>query len=86
MAMGMHQGPAVPDTFGLPTYYVQDILQEDAGNGNVRIWVCAHRGNVAVPQCELIVSAETALLLARRSADFAEAIVNESKTVRRNAH
>lgn len=59
------------DAFGVPTYYVTDIVQEDAGNGNVRIWLCTKRADVLIPQCELIMAARAAIACSSEAKDFA---------------
>ena len=63
--------PRMADTFGLPCYYVTDVIREDAGNGNVRVWNCTLRGNVLIPVCEVIVPAGRLLRIGRDASDFA---------------
>jgi hypothetical protein len=64
------------DAFGVPTYYVTDIVQEDAGNGNIRIWLCSRRADVLVPQCELIMAARSVVSLSMETLDFARGITS----------
>jgi hypothetical protein len=64
------------DAFGVPTFYVTDIVQEDAGNGNIRIWLCTKRADVLVPQCELIMAARSVVSLSMESLDFARGLTS----------
>lgn len=75
--MGIHTTSPMVDAFGVPTYYVTDIVHEDAGNGNIRILLCTKRADVLVPQCELIMAARSVLSLSIESMDFARSITNE---------
>jgi hypothetical protein len=79
LQMGIHTTSPMVDAFGVPTYYVTDIVQEDAGNGNVRIWLCTKRANVLIPQCELIMAAQSAVNLSFEAQSFASGITNRCK-------
>jgi hypothetical protein len=72
--MGIQAAAPMVDAFGVPTFYVTDIVQEDAGNGNVRIWLCNKRADVLIPQCELIMAARSAIVLSSQAQDFAQGI------------
>ena len=73
--MGMHTFPA--KMLGrVPTYYVDDVFQEDAGNGNVRVWNYVRKNGVLVPQFEVIIASRSLLLVGRKVADFAETVFN----------
>lgn len=84
--MGVHSTPQMADAFGVPTFYVTDIVQEDAGNGNVRVFLCTKRAGVLSPQCEVIMSAATLLILSKESTAFAEDLFNARKLVAATAH
>jgi hypothetical protein len=79
LQMGIHTTSPMVDAFGVPTYYVTDIVQEDAGNGNVRIWLCTKRADVLIPQCELIMAARSAISLSSEAQDFASRITNNRR-------
>lgn len=64
-------GPRFSDFLGVPTYYVTDVVREDAGDGNVRIWNCTMRGGIMFPHCELIVPAHRLLTLSQATITFA---------------
>lgn len=51
------------DAYGVPTYYMTVPIAEPAGGGNVRVWNCALKHGILVPQCEMIIPA-TDLLVA----------------------
>lgn len=69
--MGMHEAPQMADAFGVPTYYVTDIVKEDAGAGNIRIMNFQLRNGILIPQCEVIVPACRLLPIAREVSSFA---------------
>jgi hypothetical protein len=74
--MGMRPFPA--KMLGkVPTYYITDVLQEDAGNGNVRVWNCTRRNGVLIPQFEVIVPAASLMMVGRKVANFAQDIFND---------
>lgn len=60
----------------IPTFYISDVWQEDAGNGNVRVWNCIKRNGVIIPECEIIIAATNLLLAGKKVADFAQTIFN----------
>jgi hypothetical protein len=73
--MGIHQFPA--KMLGkIPCYYITDVIQEDAGNGNIRVWNCTRRKGILIPQCEVIIPAAALLLVGKQVADFAEGVFN----------
>ena len=41
-------------TFGVPIFYIDTVVAEDAGDGMTRVWNCATRNGILVPQCEII--------------------------------
>lgn len=63
----------------IPTYYITDVFQEDAGSGNVRILNCERRNGVLVPQFEVIMPSATLLPIGRKIADFAQGVFNDSQ-------
>jgi hypothetical protein len=67
------------DAFGVPTYYVTNIVQEDAGGGNVRIWLCTKRADVMIPQCEIIMAAHSAVSLSEQAIEFARSLSSSYK-------
>jgi hypothetical protein len=56
----------------VPTYYINDVLQEDAGGGNVRVWNCTRRKGILIPQFQVIIPAAALLTVGRKVADFAQ--------------
>ncbi len=73
--MGVHQFPA--RMLGkIPTYYIDDVFQEDAGNGNIRVLNYVRKNGVLVPQFEVIIASRSLLLVGRKVADFAETVFN----------
>lgn len=63
--------PQMVEAYGVPTYHVTNVVQEDAGNGIVRIFLCEKRNGTLFPHCEVIVAAATSLLLSQQCTDFA---------------
>jgi hypothetical protein len=63
----------------VPTYYITDIIQEDAGGGNIRVWNCTRRNGVMVPQFEVIIPAAALLVVGKKVSTFAQEIFNESQ-------
>lgn len=61
------------------TYYISDILQEDAGNGNVRIWNCSRKSGILVPECEIIIAATNLLIAGRMVSEFAQNVFNSEQ-------
>lgn len=73
--MGKHTIPA--KMLGrIPTYYIDDVFQEDAGNGNVRVWNYVRQRGVLIPQFEVIISSRALLLVGKKVANFAQEIFN----------
>lgn len=76
--MGIQQFPA--KMLGkVPTYYITDVLQEDAGGGNIRIWNCTRRNGILIPQFEVIIPALSLLAVGKKVADFAQKISSDAK-------
>jgi hypothetical protein len=74
--MGIHTFPA--KMLGkVPTFYITDVLQEDAGSGNIRVWNCTRRNGILIPQFEVIIPATTLVAVGRKVADFAQHVFNE---------
>lgn len=74
--MGMHRFPA--KMLGkVPTYYIDDVFQEDAGNGNVRVWNCTRKNGILIPQFEVIIASRSLLMVGKKVADFAQDVFNE---------
>jgi hypothetical protein len=73
--MGIHQFPA--KMLGkVPTYYITDIIQEDAGNGNIRVWNCTRRKGVLIPQFEVIIPSVALMAVGKKVATFAQEVFN----------
>ena len=72
--MGIHDTPIIADAFGVPTFYVTDIVKEDAGAGNIRIMNCQRRNGILIPQCEIIVPACRLLPIGKEVSAFAHDI------------
>ena len=64
------------DLVGIPTYFVDTAIPEDAGNGNVRIWNCITRGGVLVPQFEVVIHAAKLLVASSVVRSAAEHAIN----------
>lgn len=76
--MGVHAIPA--KMLGrVPTYYVTDTLQEDAGGGNVRIWNYARVNGVLVPQFECIVASGKLVSVSKSLTEIAQEIFNSER-------
>lgn len=52
-------------SYGVETFYMNVPVAEPAGGGNVRIWNCALKNGVLVPQCEIIIPAVELLVASR---------------------
>lgn len=61
----------------VPTYYITDVLQEDAGNGNVRVWNCTRRNGILLPQFEVIIPAASLVTVGRKVSSFAQEVFND---------
>lgn len=73
MGMGVHTFPA--KMLGkVPTYYITDILQEDAGGGNIRVWNCTRRKGILIPQFEVIIPAASLMAVGKKVANFAQEV------------
>ena len=73
--MGIHQFPA--KMLGkVPTYYVTDTVQEDAGGGNVRILNYARVNGVLVPQFETIISSLKLVMVTKNLTELALEVFN----------
>lgn len=71
--MGMHAFPA--KMLGkVPTYYIDDVFQEDAGNGNVRVWNYVRQNGVLIPQFEVIIASRSLIAVGKKVADFAQGV------------
>jgi hypothetical protein len=68
--MGRHETPRMADSFGVPTYYVTDVVKEDAGCGNIRMMNCQIRNGILIPQCEVIVPASRLLPIVSEASAF----------------
>jgi hypothetical protein len=64
-------------TFGVPIFYVDRAITEDAGDGMTRIWNCATRNGVVIPQCEIITRASRLVIMATNVRDDAQAILRK---------
>ena len=73
--MGMNTFPA--KMLGdIPTYYITDTIQEDAGGGNIRIWNYARIKGVLVPQFQCVVASTKLLTISRHINDFSKIIAH----------
>lgn len=72
--MGIHEQREMADISGVRTYYVTDVITENAGGGNVRIWNCEMRNGLLIPRCEIISPAARVLQLGRAVSDFAQEV------------
>ncbi len=79
MEMGMQTPSLMGDTFGVPTYFVDTAITEDAGNGIVRIWNCSSIGGLLVPQCGIIIHSVKLVIAGRQVGDFGEKVFNENQ-------
>lgn len=68
------------DRPNIPTYYVTDLIKEDAGNGVARIWNCAMYNGVIVPQCEILIHSNRLIHLAREASSFANELYQREMT------
>jgi hypothetical protein len=76
--MGMHTFPA--KMLGkVPTYYIDDVFQEDAGTGNIRVWNYVRHNGVLVPQFEVIIASKSLLMVGKKVADFAQSVFNDAQ-------
>lgn len=73
--MGIHTFPA--KMLGkVPTYYITDVLQEDAGGGNIRVWNCTRRKGILIPQFEVIIPSVALVAVGKKVTDFAQEVFN----------
>ncbi len=79
--MGMQTPSVMGDTFGVPTFFVDTAIPEDAGNGIVRVWNCSSVGGVLVPQCGVIIHSTRLFVAGRRVGDYAEKVFNDTQMV-----
>jgi hypothetical protein len=63
----------------IPTYYITDTYQEDAGGGNVRIANYERIGGVLVLQFYVVIAAAPLMLIGHRVADLAQAVFNSDQ-------
>ncbi len=64
-------------TFGVPIFYVDRVITEDAGDGMSRIWNCAMRNGVIIPQCEIVTRASRLVIMATSVRDDARAMLRK---------
>jgi len=73
--MGMEKFPA--KMLGhIPTYYITDTIQEDAGGGNIRIWNYTRIRGVLVLRFQCIVASTKLLTISRNINDFSKIIAH----------
>jgi hypothetical protein len=73
--MGMHPFPA--KMLGkVPTYNVTEVVKEDAGGGNVRLWNYSLKKGILVPEFEVIIAATRLLVIGRTLSEFAQDVFN----------
>jgi hypothetical protein len=66
--------PALAEVIGLPTYWVDSVVPEDAGNGVVRIINCVTRNGVLIPQFETLIHSTRLITAARAVTDYARSV------------
>jgi hypothetical protein len=71
--MGIHEKPA-KKLARIPTYYVTDTVQEDAGDGNVRILNYERVNGQLVLQFECIVASTKLVTVSKKLAEIASSI------------
>lgn len=76
--MGVHTYPAKM-LGNIPRYYITETVQEDAGDGNVRILNFARINGVLVPQFECIVASAKLVVVSRKLTDIAQAIFDSER-------
>lgn len=69
--MGM---PVLAEVIGLPVYWIDSVVPEDAGNGVVRVINCVTRNGVLIPQFEALIHSTNLILAARVVSDCARAV------------
>ncbi len=79
--MGIQTPSVMGDTFGVPTFFADTAIPEDAGNGIVRVWNCSTVGGVYVPQCAIIIHSTKLYIAGRRVGDYAEKVFNAEQMV-----
>jgi hypothetical protein len=78
--------PNIADVIGLPVYYIDTAIPEDAGNGNVRIINCVTRHGVLIPQYECIIHSTRLIVAGRAVSMKAQIIFNQQMMVNGTAH
>lgn len=73
------------ESYGVPIFYVDNVITEDAGDGMSRIWNCATKNGVIIPQCEIITRSSRLLVMATGVRDDAWAIL-QKEMVRERVH
>ena len=64
------------EDYGVPIFYVDAAVTEDAGDGMTRVWNCATRNGLITPQCEIIMRASRLLIVARNVHEAAQGMLN----------
>lgn len=73
--MGIHAAPA--KLLGkVPTFYVTDTLQEDAGDGNIRVWNYERVNGILVPQFKVIISSLKLITVTKSLTELALDVFN----------
>lgn len=74
------------DVIGLPTYFIDTSIPEDAGNGNVRLIGCVTRNGVLIPQYQSVMHSTRLIVAGRALALRAQLIFNEEMVIHGTAH
>lgn len=72
---GLGMGNERFESFGVPIFFVDTAITEDAGDGMTRVWNCATRNGVITPQCEIIMRASRLLVVARNVHEAAQGML-----------
>ena len=82
---GLGMGSDRFESYGVPIFYVDNVITEDAGDGMSRIWNCATKNGVIIPQCEIITRSSRLLVMATGVRDDAWAIL-QKEMLRESVH
>jgi hypothetical protein len=76
--MGM---PVLAEVIGLPVYWIDSVIPEDAGNGVVRVINCVTRNGVLIPQFEALIHSTRLIIAARTVTDCAVGVCSSDMLV-----
>lgn len=81
--MGMLDQVEMADAYGVPSYFVTEILTEAAGGGCVRLFGCVRQRGVLVPQYMVVMPHQSMLDGAEAAAKAAREVANVGLLARR---